>query len=1146
MRHLQFLARTTRALLAGLALASLAAARPHTPAPPPGNAAEFIENRGQWPPAVRFATRLRAGQLFLEDAAFTYALLGAANPADSSHHHAGRVPGRAHAYRLHFEGAAPEAVTGATPSGTRHSYLQGTEATAAAAGFARVRYAALYPGTDLDVYENARQQLEYTFTLQAGASPAALRLRYEGLDDLRLDAAGNLLLGTSLGQVTELAPRAWQLAPGSDERQPVACAFRLGPGARVGFELGTYDPARPLIIDPVVLFASFSGATADNWGHTSAYDAQGNFYSAGTVFAAGYPVSTGAYDASFNGSVDVALLKYNTQATGPAALLWATYLGGGGADVPHRLAVDGQGQVAVLGTTSSSDFPTTDGAYDRQFAGGSSIQQDGINFPNGTDLFVARLSADGRNLLGSTYLGGRANEGLARPTLFSTSALGSGTGFDGGVGLDASGRIYVASATNSTDFPTTGPNALRPSRQWDAVVACLSVNLRSLDWSTTLGSPGNDAAYELTLNPRSGELYVCGQLSGTVAASAAFAYPALGLSDGFVARFAADGRRLGLARCGTVGDDRIELLAIDARNNILASGYSGSPLPISSGRYGLASKVFLLRLSADLGTVQFTTTLNTSAGAISPLPLALGLDDCERIYVACRINDSNPTTSSGALARAGTFYAMRLSAEARTLDYATRLPGSHTHGKSRFDQQGTLYLAVCGNCRGSSDFELSPTAYYYSTTSNSRNCNDASLKAALAPDGNAPLPPRTACLNAGPLPLGGAPAGGDWTGPGVAGSPATGFVFDPAAAGPGQHELVYTPPTNGTGCGIQRQSVQVLAPSAVVWDALPVSMCAGPTQGRVALSAMPSGGVFGGRGVVCEYGGCFFYPALAGPGVHTLTYTFIDNWACGSASQTITVRGTRLSPPLDTLICGNFRPFQLRASPAGGRWSGEGISPTGWVNPLNASTATEPFGVYPIYTYTGPDSCTTKTTGRISVVPEPVLDSLRLDLPTCYLAPAFNSYAPLRITLPLLPQRYNYIGCLWDFGDGKRSETNGLEAPQDHTYDLPGTYYPSITLGYGPTCNRTLVLGPVMVGEAPQLPNIITPNRDGLNETFVQRQFCQPPRLQVFSRWGQRVYENASYDNSWDASGLPSGNYYYLFEDVADRKQVKGWVEVVR
>src|SRR5205823_1784065 len=128
-----------------------------------------------------------------------------------------------------------------------------------------------WPGVNARVYESADQHLEYDFDLAPGADPAAIALRHDGADALRLDEAGNLQLQLSVGRLTERAPLAWQL-DAAGRRRAVACRYRLDADGTVRFVLGTYDRQRPLTIDPVVVFSTYSGSFADNWGFTSTYD----------------------------------------------------------------------------------------------------------------------------------------------------------------------------------------------------------------------------------------------------------------------------------------------------------------------------------------------------------------------------------------------------------------------------------------------------------------------------------------------------------------------------------------------------------------------------------------------------------------------------------------------------------------------------------------------------------------------------------------------------------------------------------------------------------------------------------------------------------------------------------------------------------
>jgi gliding motility-associated-like protein len=134
----------------------------------------------------------------------------------------------------------------------------------------------------------------------------------------------------------------------------------------------------------------------------------------------------------------------------------------------------------------------------------------------------------------------------------------------------------------------------------------------------------------------------------------------------------------------------------------------------------------------------------------------------------------------------------------------------------------------------------------------------------------------------------------------------------------------------------------------------------------------------------------------------------------------------------------------------------------------------------------------------------------------------------------------------WDFGDGTAPSTGAIV---EHTYTTAGRYQPVAALtSSGPVsqCDRQLAALPAVEVEAGQIPNIITPNGDGQNDTFAPRLGGCPGRLQVFSRWGKKVFEVPEYHNDWAAAGLPDGLYYYVLDGPDASAQVKGWIEVVR
>ncbi|MFD1467299.1 gliding motility-associated C-terminal domain-containing protein [Hymenobacter caeli] len=1174
MKQLYFACRW--ALLLGAPALAPAAPRPALGprAVPAAATLEFIENKGQWDARARYAAALPGGRLFLENAALTYLFV---DPAVLHRHGAAPAAGEAagppaprdqlaaHAYTVHFEGASRQARPVAEqPTGEVRNYFHGPDArhwASGVGGFRRVRYAGLWPGIDAAVYESG-QTLEYDFALAPGADAARVALRYEGAP-VALDAAtGELTISTAVGRVTEQAPRAWQ-TDAQGQRQPVACRYALA-GGTVHFALGPYDHARALTIDPTVIFSSFTGSLTDNWGFTATYDAQGNLYSGGIAFGPGYPATVGAYKTTFSGVCDVALIKYNTQATGPAARVWATYLGGSSSEYPHSLVTNALGELVVMGSTSSLDFPTTAGALGRKFGGGSYFEPFLTNLseytmPNGADLFVARLSADGRALLASTYLGGSANDGVQAPVLNATGAqqltANYGDVFRSDVLLDGAGNVFVAASTASANFPGLGAgfNGTYRGGPTDAVVCKLPPDLSAVAWAGLLGGSGADAAYSVQRDDQ-GRVYVCGGTLSPNFPTTAGAYRAArpGGVDGFAARISADGRTVERATyVGTAGYDQAQFLQLDAAGNPYLLGQTlGGAFPVTAGLYtNRGGAQFIQKLNADLTSSLYSTVFGSGTGP-NLVPTAFLVDDCERIYVSGWggfINQATgpylggttaglPTTADAVQTRTdgSDFYLAEFSPGLAALEYATFFgeqggEGEHVDGgTSRFDKRGIVYQAVCGGCQGTQGFPVPPGANTYTNRNGSTNCNNAAFKMDFQAITASAGPRRALCASAAPVDLPGTPAGGVWSGPGVQRTAAGGYQFVPAAVGPGAFLITYTVATSGSCVATLRVRYQVAPALVPAFAPVPAQCVSGPA---VMLAATPAGGTFSGPGV----SGNTFSPQAAGPGTFTLSYTVADSLACGAATQQVVVGSglaARVRP--DTTLCASqLQPFQLRGSPAGGVWSGPGVSPTGLFTPPNTQNRGGTFDL--VYTVAqGP--CQSAATRRVVLAPANLAD-VPLNLPVCAAAPQYAGLAPF--DCPLTPQMAGGT-YLWDFGDGSPPST---EAAPTHRYAQAGTYRVKLTARYG-ACDVTTQFAPLEVGDV-FVPNVITANDDALNATFQPRFSCRPASLKVFSRWGQEVYATADYHNDWDAHGLAAGLYYYLLRDADDR-QVKGWVQVVR
>jgi gliding motility-associated-like protein len=179
------------------------------------------------------------------------------------------------------------------------------------------------------------------------------------------------------------------------------------------------------------------------------------------------------------------------------------------------------------------------------------------------------------------------------------------------------------------------------------------------------------------------------------------------------------------------------------------------------------------------------------------------------------------------------------------------------------------------------------------------------------------------------------------------------------------------------------------------------------------------------------------------------------------------------------------------------------------------------------------NGCTSTATRRVGVATIPP-SSPRWAPLTC----AEDREAPLRVRFTGADGIGN---AQWDLGDG--STYTGPTA--EHVYGQPGRYQPRVVIRYNNgRCVQETQLPAVEVKAAKFVPNIITPNGDDQNEVFEAAHSC-PPQLQVFSRWGQKVYESAAYQNDWNGGTQPAGTYYYLMR-FPDGRRVKGWLEIVR
>jgi gliding motility-associated-like protein len=710
-------------------------------------------NKGQWDDRIQYKIELQSGEMYVEKQGFTYFL----TDMHTQHGHedeASNEPTKAHVVRTHFTGSNPQAKTlESQPSGHYRNYFIGADSTHWKSGIhslAAVTYTDFYPEIDLEL-SGIGTHFKYSFQVAAGKNPEIIRMEIEGADRVFIDAAGNLHTIHSLGEITESAPQAWTV--GKDgQKTPVAVQFVLHNNViTYAFPTG-YNLSEKLVIDPQLTFSTFTGSTVDNWGFTAAPDASGNLFAGGIAFGAGYPVTTGAFDGTYNGGtgqfpLDVAISKFNSSGTN---LLFSTYLGGSNNETPHSIVVGNNNELYVLGVTGSANFPMTAQTYDNTFNTGPTIIENSLQF-GGTDLYIARFNAAGTSLLSSTYVGGTSTDGINQGFLH----YNYGDQFRGEIIIGSGGNVYVASTTRSSNFPVVSGIQSALGGEQDAVLFKMNPTLNTMLWSTYFGRSGSETGNALEL-ASNGDVYLTG---GTSSPSLNFSgghqnSNAGGISDGYIARFS--GTALALLSgtfIGTSGYDQSYFIQLDPDNNVYVYGQTNGNMPLSPGVFGVAnSGQFIRKYPPNLSVLNWNTTIGSGSGEVEISPTAFLVSNCYDIYIsgwggivnhnAQAVFSSSsgfPVTSDAyqGATNGNNFYLAVLDDDAVSLQYATFMGGmssSNNHvdgGTSRFDKSGRVYHAVCGACQGNAT-GFTTTPGVWSPTNNSPNCNLAAFKFELS------------------------------------------------------------------------------------------------------------------------------------------------------------------------------------------------------------------------------------------------------------------------------------------------------------------------------------------------------------------------------------------------------------------------------
>ncbi len=731
---------------------------------------KFTENNGQWDNPILFRAQLDGGALYLEKNCLTFNFYDKAKYR--SLHHGGFERGlyknydiKCHAYKVYFENCNTTIVAEKAQVGSDYeNFYFGNDSKkwrGNVKNYHQVFLRNLYNGIDYEAI-TTNQGIKYNFHIKPNANPNAIKLKYDGVDKIKLKN-GTLILKLEVNEVIEQKPYAYQLINGAVKQ--VTCNYKFKNNV-LSFDFPNgYNKNYELVIDPVLVFAAQSGSLADNFGMTATFDLQGNLYSAGTIFGAGYPYVIGSYSSVFNGTpaygyTDVVVTKYNATGTN---LIYSTYLGGNGTEVICSLITDKQNNLYCYGSTGSSNFPTTAGAAYPTFNGGINIGfvSNGSVFLNGTDIYIAKFNPTGSALLGCTYYGGSGNDGVnylantfslayslfpspgtatTNTTNYDSLQTNYGDTYRGEIQLDTLNNVYIASCTRSSDLPIVGGFDNTLGGKQDGLIAKFNSNLTALIYSSYIGGSKMDCANGLFVLPNFEAYVTGGTTSNDFPNTTGGQSPTYngGKTDGFLTKVNSTGSiMLQSTYIGTTLYDNSFFVQCNIAGEPHVYGQSLGNMPIvNSGTVvpynNPGTHQFITKYNPTLTTKLMSTVFGSNTFNFDISPSAFAVDECNgNIYLSgwggnilggaamTGMPLLSPTQST---TNGYDFYLMALKPSASALLYGSYFGGniSQEHvdgGTSRFDRKGIIYQSVCAGCGGSNpsnvhqDFPVTPGAW---------------------------------------------------------------------------------------------------------------------------------------------------------------------------------------------------------------------------------------------------------------------------------------------------------------------------------------------------------------------------------------------------------------------------------------------------
>jgi len=571
---------------------------------------------------------------------------------------------------LTFPGVTPSKVEPLERRGGKVNYFIGKEPRGWKTDvptYGAILYKDVFPGTDIKFYGSNRQ-LEYDIIVAPGSDPSRVVLSYKGAKKLALIHNGDLEISLENGSILQKKPILYQTIDG--KREYIPGNFVIKEGTAYGFEAASYDKAKPLIIDPVLLYSTYLGGSAYDTPSAITLDSAGNIYVVGGTWSSDFPLQN-PYQQYHRGPrpdlsrSDVFVTKFDPLG---ASLIYSTYLGGEASDFGNAIAVDSEGNAYVAGFTYSSNFPSK-----------NSLQQPYANGETG-DGFVTKLGPEGNSLVYSTFLGGTAHDAVLS------------------LALAPSGSVYVTGITSSTDFPTIGPYQTSNAGLQDGFVAKINAAGDALVYSTYFGGNKDDNAWCIAIDS-SGNAYVTGWTeSPDFPTFNPFQKSLRGFADAFVAKFGPAGDALVYSTyLGGKSGEQAYTIALDSAGCAYVGGATGSTdfpkVNAYQRRLKATQNGFVTKISQTGTTLIYSTYLGANYDAV----YGITVDSSGNAYVAGQTWSEKFPVKNPVQGYGGNWdgFVSKLNSSGDTLVYSTYLGGSQKDiaYAVTVDASGTAYVA---------------------------------------------------------------------------------------------------------------------------------------------------------------------------------------------------------------------------------------------------------------------------------------------------------------------------------------------------------------------------------------------------------------------------------------------------------------------